>query len=139
MCPERDPHRDLGVPVDATMEEIHRAFRRLLREHHPDTRPLTASSDESDRALHRAVAAYATLRERHARSMLRRPAGPPSPEAGAADPPVSSPLVRATPVSWSPPRSPTRRGPPELRHIRQAPSLESLIRWLLGDEAPHDV
>jgi len=67
MSVQRDPHDDLGVSADATMEEIHRAFRRILREHHPDTRPEAAGHDEeSDRALQQALAAYATLRQRHA-------------------------------------------------------------------------
>jgi len=40
----RDPHRILGVPPDATPDEIRRAYRTLAREHHPDAtgRPETA-------------------------------------------------------------------------------------------------
>jgi hypothetical protein len=31
-----DPHRVLGVPYDATPEEVHAAYRRLARTFHPD-------------------------------------------------------------------------------------------------------
>jgi curved DNA-binding protein len=33
---KRDHYRVLGVPVDASMPEIRRAYRRLVRQHHPD-------------------------------------------------------------------------------------------------------
>src|SRR5579871_2246997 len=33
---ERDHYRVLGVPADASTPEIRRAYRRLLRQHHPD-------------------------------------------------------------------------------------------------------
>jgi hypothetical protein len=32
----RDPHSVLGVPPDADAETVKRAFRALVREHHPD-------------------------------------------------------------------------------------------------------
>jgi DnaJ-class molecular chaperone len=31
-----DPHHVLGVPRDASPEEIQNAYRRLVKEHHPD-------------------------------------------------------------------------------------------------------
>jgi curved DNA-binding protein len=36
---ERDHYRVLGVPRDASMREIRRAYRRLARQHHPDISP----------------------------------------------------------------------------------------------------
>lgn len=35
----RDPYRVLGVPTDATAEQIRRAYRRRARELHPDLAP----------------------------------------------------------------------------------------------------
>ena len=36
---KRDHYRVLGVPRDASMREIRRAYRRLARQHHPDISP----------------------------------------------------------------------------------------------------
>jgi curved DNA-binding protein len=36
---KRDHYRVLGVPRDASMREIRRAYRRLARQHHPDVSP----------------------------------------------------------------------------------------------------
>ncbi|GEM_PF-3356929 len=41
----RDPHRILGVPPDATREEVRRAYRALARAHHPDATGGAASGD----------------------------------------------------------------------------------------------
>ena len=131
-----EPHDELGVSADASMDEIHRAFRRLLREHHPDTRQQTTGHDhESDRALQRAMTAYAELRERHAardrsvgtgrgqQEVHRAPA-----ETSPAG--TSSPSLWVTPVQWLPDTS-ARRGPPRHRDEHPVATVESLIRWLL--------
>ena len=39
-----DPYAVLGVAPTATTQQINRAYRRLLRRHHPDTRPGRRSS-----------------------------------------------------------------------------------------------
>jgi len=136
MSVQRDPHEELGVSADASMEEIHRAFRRILREHHPDTRPEAAGHDEeSDRALQQALAAYTTLRKRHA---VRRPSagtGCGSQElhrAGGTTWPAAaySPPLQATPVEWLPVTL-TRRRPPPYGNTDPPFTVESLIRWLL--------
>ena len=131
-----EPHDELGVSADASMDEIHRAFRRLLREHHPDTRQQsTGHDDESDRVLQRAMTAYAELRDRHAardRSVgtgrgqqeVHRAPGATSP-AGR-----SSPSLRVTPVEWLPATS-ARRGTPRQTDVHPEPNVESLLRWLL--------
>lgn len=38
MATGRDPYRVLGLSPSASQAEIASAYRRLLREHHPDTR-----------------------------------------------------------------------------------------------------
>ena len=61
-----DPYSELGVTPGATPGEIQHAFRRRLREHHPDSRRRDADEAASDAALQRLLAAYETLRNRSA-------------------------------------------------------------------------
>lgn len=64
--PGADPHQVLGVSPDASQAEITRAYRRLLRQHHPDTAP--GHTDLDQRRLDQVLAAYQHLRStRHAR------------------------------------------------------------------------
>jgi len=37
MAPVPDPYRVLGLPRDATLDDVKRAYRRLAKEHHPDS------------------------------------------------------------------------------------------------------
>jgi len=36
MAPDADPYRTLGLPRDATLDEVRRAYRRLAKANHPD-------------------------------------------------------------------------------------------------------
>ena len=36
MAPDTDPYRTLGLPRDATLDEVRRAYRRLAKANHPD-------------------------------------------------------------------------------------------------------
>ena len=58
-----DPYGALGLTPNATQGQIRRAYRALLRQNHPDTRPLgdPAASAASDRTLQQVIAAYAIL------------------------------------------------------------------------------
>jgi curved DNA-binding protein CbpA len=78
----RDPYEVLGIRQDASSAEISRAYRRLARELHPDSRP--AGSDAADR-FRAAAAAYKLLSDPARRAVhdhgeaqdqptLRRPA-----------------------------------------------------------------
>ena len=79
MSERGDPYAVLGVPPTATPEQIRRAFRALVRRHHPDARGADAPSVdatsaastggvERDEALQRALAAYAVLGDPQARA-----------------------------------------------------------------------
>lgn len=139
MSANPDPHAELGVPRDATAAEVHQAFRRRLREHHPDTRPQmdAASGSASDQALQRVLAAYATLRERAASPAGDSPAEnqPPredhtagTPRRRRGDPPFT-----ATTVQWVHPAG-AGQSPDAGRDRTSAgvPGPDVLIRWLLG-------
>jgi hypothetical protein len=132
--PEPDPHDELGLPRDASPEEIQRAFRRRLREYHPDVRaPGDEASDfASDLALQRLLTAYASL-SRRARLAAQVPIDdqPAAPTQRPTRRPTHSqgqPPLRATPVQWIPqePERPARLRQPTHAGI----SVNTLIRWL---------
>lgn len=87
MAGRLDPYAVLGVPPTATQREIHVAFRRLARDHHPDA---NRSDPEAERRFKRVARAYelvktATARRRFdARRREGRFAGPGAPAGGAA-------------------------------------------------------
>ncbi len=56
-----DPYRVLGVPRDASPEDLHDAYRRLVKLHHPDR---NGGSPESSRRFQEIQAAYETVRDR---------------------------------------------------------------------------
>jgi curved DNA-binding protein CbpA len=110
-----DHYAVLGVPRDATSADISRAYRRLVRLHHPDLRgslePTRAAG--SDATLDRVLSAYAVLRDPERRARYDRQFRPaPSPRvAPAAEParrraptPDDQPPIQAGPVIWSPAR-----------------------------------
>jgi curved DNA-binding protein CbpA len=76
-----DPYAVLGVPPTASQDEISRAYRRLVREHHPDlhpsdpAKPAEPQSSASTRPLRRVLDAYALLRDPASRAEYDRAAG----------------------------------------------------------------
>jgi curved DNA-binding protein len=59
----RDPHRVLGVPPNASAEDLHDAYRRLVKQHHPDH---NGGSAEATRRFQEIQEAYDELRNRPA-------------------------------------------------------------------------
>ena len=85
-----EPHRVLGVPEDATQEEITAAYHRLVRRYHPDA----ANDDSEAERFREVVAAYTALRG--------QPAPPPP---TPAPPRRREPDLRVGPVRYhGPPR-----------------------------------
>ena len=136
MTTQPDPYVELGLPPEATHAEVQDAFRRLVRQHHPDTRSQRGPETDviADQRLQRILMAYATLRARAAspapqgradnqpQPPRRRPANrPPSAESDLP--------LRATPVRWLPPSEPIPKAAAE-RHSRAAPTTDWIIRWL---------
>jgi curved DNA-binding protein CbpA len=66
----RDPHRVLGVPPSASPEDLHDAYRRLVKQHHPDR---NGGSPEATRRFQEIQEAYEELRDR---PTVARPANP---------------------------------------------------------------
>jgi curved DNA-binding protein CbpA len=113
----QDLYALLGVRPDADAGELASAYRRRVREVHPDTRDrLSGGADAAHVDLRALQEAYALLRDpvRRARYEAQRRAAQESAEArttGAAVPvrdrgprPARDWLIRVGPVRWEPPR-----------------------------------
>ncbi len=109
---QQDLYRVLGVSPRASQTEISSAFRRRLREQHPDTRSLLAARD-SDREgqLQRVIEAYAVLRDadrRTAYDRSRRTTPPGHPVSGG---PIRVPVTYAERTGTPRPQPPLWVGP----------------------------
>jgi DnaJ-class molecular chaperone len=65
------PYSVLGVSPIATQAEITHAYRRQLRDYHPDMRSRDCNSGADER-LRQVLAAYALLRDPHRRAAYDR-------------------------------------------------------------------
>jgi curved DNA-binding protein CbpA len=101
-----DPYAVLGVLPTATQAEITHAYRRHLRDHHPDTRQ-TAHNSGADERLRQILAAYALLRDPHRRADYDRghrvpnDTGPVRITVTHIDSGDEQPPLWAGPVHWS--------------------------------------
>lgn len=86
----KNPYEILGVPPDATIAEITRAYRRLLRQHDPDTAP--GRTDLDAHRLRQIFAAYQQLRRTYS-TRQHHPTG--------TDIPIRRRTSRPTAASWA--------------------------------------
>jgi DnaJ-class molecular chaperone len=100
-----DPYSVLGVSPTATQPEITHAYRRQLRDHHPDMRSQAPNSGADER-LRQILAAYTLLRDPHRRAAYDR-AHPAINDTGPVQIPITQndsagdqPPLRAGPVRW---------------------------------------
>jgi len=94
-----DYYAVLGVPRDASVPDIRRAYRRVVRQHHPD---LTGDPDGSERFV-AAVRAYEVLNDPAARARYDKQSEP-----------------HSTPIRRSPAPAVGRRGVLELTALEAA-------------------
>jgi DnaJ-class molecular chaperone len=92
-----NPYSVLGVSPTATHAEITHAYRRHLRDHHPDRRSQESNS-AADERLRQVLEAYALLREPHRRASYDR-AHPAHQDTG----PVQIPMTHTHPAADQPP------------------------------------
>jgi curved DNA-binding protein CbpA len=101
-----DPYVVLGVSPTATQAEITQAYRRRLRDEHPDTR-CAESGVDADERLRQILSAYALLRDPQRRATYDHALGGDSGDGGPAPTvhahftPADDPPIRAGPVRWS--------------------------------------
>lgn len=70
----RDPYEVLGVGASASDEELHDAYRRLVKRHHPDR---NGGSPESTRRFQEIQRSYDEVRRLRRQAPRARPAPPP--------------------------------------------------------------
>jgi molecular chaperone DnaJ len=80
--PQRDYYAILGVPRNASPEQIKKAYRRLARELHPDLNP----SEEAQERFKEVTAAYEVLSDPQKREIVDLGGDPLAPGGGAAGP-----------------------------------------------------
>ena len=105
-----DLYAVLGLTPQATQAEIRRAYRTLMRQNHPDTRPLDSPADTASAttALQQAIAAYTVLgdparRVGYDHGTIARNASMPIPVREAWRFPheqTKQPPIQAGPVRW---------------------------------------
>ncbi|WP_133977659.1 J domain-containing protein [Kribbella voronezhensis] len=104
--PIPDLYAILGVPATASDDELDRAFRRLVRRLHPDTRTSSGPDAAADQRLQEILAAYDCLRDpvRRAAYNRTRPATTPRPHVRVTPraPLRIKPALRVGPVRWQP-------------------------------------
>jgi curved DNA-binding protein CbpA len=94
-----DPYSLLGLPRTATSAEIANAYRRHVRDLHPDTR--TARDAAADERLQRVLAAYKLLRDPERRARYDRAAARYE-RAARRRPTVQRAQAKSTtPAKWS--------------------------------------
>ena len=112
----RDLYAVLGLTPQATQEQVRHAYRTLLRQNHPDTRPLGDAAElaASSTTLQQAIAAYTVLgdparRARYDHPVTPQPTTAPTPVRAAwlysLDDP-DEPPIQAGPVRWHRSRRP---------------------------------
>jgi curved DNA-binding protein CbpA len=141
---DRDPYKELGIGRDATGADIARAYRRLARAVHPDSRPGDPAAAGQFRALSEAYGLLSDPARRAAwdhqplpparRPQPPRPAGPdlwplPSVRARPGAVPAPGAALRAGPVRIEPPSAPGRGGP---ARPGVDPALARLYWWMLA-------
>jgi curved DNA-binding protein CbpA len=143
-----NPYEVLGIRQDASCAEISRAYRRLARELHPDSRPADSDADDQFRV---AAAAYELLSDPARRAAhdhgaagdqptRHRPARP----APMATPSTSRNEARSqvrpvgpayqSPSMFTPsPMAPVRPGPVRIEPLAESarPQVDDLGTWLI--------
>lgn len=104
---EANPYTVLGVPADATIEQIRKAYRRKARTTHPDR-------GGSAREFNEVTGAYRLLTDSSLRQAFDRK--PSNRSASRTTPPATAPRPRKTPAT----RAPSR---PEPRNFGTAPTF----------------
>jgi hypothetical protein len=114
--PGPDLYQLLGVPREASRQEIAQAWRHRARAEHPDSRPGDAAAPGRFRAL---AGAWHVLSDPARRAAYDQALGHHQPRAAAPAPPVTPPASRTPPLGT--PGPPLRVGPVRVEGPRGVP------------------
>jgi curved DNA-binding protein CbpA len=145
--PVPDLYRLLGVPREASREEIAQAWRRRARDEHPDARPADADAPGRFRALAEAYqvlgdpgrrAAYDQALPREQQPIVRVPVRRPADTGGLGGVRplvrVPEPPLRAGPVRVEGPRPASPLADRDVQDIRFAVLAELALRYLTAGQ-----
>jgi curved DNA-binding protein CbpA len=122
-----DPYAVLGIPRDASDEQVQRAYRRLAKRYHPDLNP-DAQASQQMRRINQAweILSSAASRAQHeATSAVWRSASFGLPSARARRSAAASPSPRAWNTAWASPSTPRTHPRPAAR-----PTDDARPGWL---------
>ena len=95
-----DYYAILGVPPDATLTEIKKAYRKLARQHHPDTNPGDTEAAERFKAITEAYEVLTDPARRQAYDATRPPVTSTTITTPGPDGPAISGIVRVLEDIW---------------------------------------
>ena len=95
-----DYYAVLGVPPDATPSQIKKAYRKLARQHHPDTNPGDTDAAERFKAINQAYEVLTDPARRQAYDATRPPVTSTTITTPGPDGPVISGIVRVLEEIW---------------------------------------
>lgn len=107
-APRPDPYAVLGLPRDASQDEINHAYRTLMRRYHPDT---SGPGPIPERAAAEILEAYAQLRDLASRHLASQHLA--SRHLASREPEVPSPSTAAPPATSAEPTAPLAGDPSE--------------------------
>ena len=113
-----DYYAILGVPADATMAQIKKAYRKLARQHHPDTNPGDTDAADRFKAITEAYEVLTDPARRQAYDATRPPVTSTTLTTPSPDGPAISAVVRVLEDIWSRHPGPARRSPRRGHHHR---------------------
>ena len=96
-----DYYAILGVPADATMAQIKKAYRKLARQHHPDTNPGDTDAADRFKAITEAYEVLTDPARRQAYDATRPPVTSTTLTTPSPDGPAISAVVRVLEDTWS--------------------------------------
>ena len=136
-----DHYATLGVPPDATIAQIKKAYRKLARQHHPDTNPGDQQAAERFKTITEAYEVLTDPARRKAYDATRPPVTATTITTPEPDGPAISAVVRVLEDIWAMIRARHGQVPPVVIIIASGTERKQAVwgyhapgRWVTGNE-----